>query len=337
MSLAPRIAGIVAALLLTAGAVANSATAQTFTMKISTSTVNDSQHEWMKRFKDAMDKRVPDKLKVELYPSGMLGDGPAITQGVQLGTIESVTTPAAFLVGVDRRNQVLNAFGLFQDIPHCWRTVANDKFRDLVGDLMVDKGILVIGWMCSAPQAFLTKKQITKLDDFKGLKIRVLATDFEIKPMQAIGINPTPMPFTEVLPGLQQNLIDGLSSIPILFYNSKMFTAAKYITLTGLINWPVPVYVSRVWWEKLPQDLRAVMTAESRAMEKGLMEWNEQANEAALEGWRKEGGTIAKLPDADHQRLHEIARTEVEKVIAALPPVEQFYRAIRAIVDTTQR
>jgi len=330
-----RIGGLIAASALIAG-VAAGASAQGFTMKIATSTVNDTQHEWMKRFKATIESRAPDKLKVELFPSGMLGDGPAITQGVQLGTIESFTTPSAFLVGVDPRNQVLNAFGLFQDIPHCWRTISTDKYRDLVGGLMRDKGILVIGWMCTAPQAFLTKKQITKLDDFKGLKIRVLATDFEIKPMQAIGINPTPMPFTEVMPGLQQNLIDGLSSIPILFNNAKMFTAAKHITLIGLINWPVPVYVSRVWWEKLPADLQRTMQEEARKLEPGLMAWNAQANETALEAWRKEGGTATKLPDADHMRLHQIARVEVEKVIASRPPVEEFYRAVRAIAETTK-
>ena len=34
-------------------------------------------------------------------------------------------------------------------------------------------------------------------------------------------MHPTPMAFSEVLPALQRNVIDGLSSIPILFYNMK--------------------------------------------------------------------------------------------------------------------
>ena len=54
------------------------------------------------------------------------------------------------------------------------------------------------------------------------------------------------MAFSEVLPSLQRNVIDGLSSIPILFYNMKMHNAAKHITLTGLFKANVPVYVSKV-------------------------------------------------------------------------------------------
>ena len=162
--------------------------AQQFTMKIGTATINDIQHEWMKRFQARLHAKAGDRVKIQLFPSSQLGKIPRMIEGMQLGTIESFVTPSVFLVGVDQRNQVPWASGIFKSTEHCWRTVSDDGFRDYWFHLMDHKGITAISIMCSADQAFLTKKDIRRLDDFKNLKIRVLASELEIKPLQAVGI-----------------------------------------------------------------------------------------------------------------------------------------------------
>jgi len=312
--------------------------AQTFPMKLATATLNDVQHEWMKRFKERMDARPDNKLKIDLFTGGQLGEIPRMIEGMQLGTIESFVSPSAFFVGVDPRNAVLTAPGLLQDINHCWRTMADKGLRDAWLPLMRDKGILAVSIMCSAPQAFITKRPIEKLDDFKGLKIRVLATDFEIKPMQTFGVAPTPMPFGEVMPALQQGLIDGVSSIPLLFNTSKMFTAAKHVTLTGLINWAVPVYVSRIWFEKLPADVQKAILDESIKVEADLIAWNDNANANTLVELKNNGVTITRLAQADQDRMLAGVRKAVGEVLdAARPGVKEMYQQISTIAAKHRR
>ena len=302
--------------------------AQQFTMKIGTATINDIQHEWMKRFQARLHAKAGDRVKIQLFPSSQLGKIPRMIEGMQLGTIESFVTPSVFLVGVDQRNQVPWASGIFKSTEHCWRTVGDDGFRDYWFHLMDHKGITAISIMCSADQAFLTKKDIRRLDDFKNLKIRVLASELEIKPLQAVGMHPTPMAFSEVLPSLQRNVIDGLSSIPILFYNMKMHNAARHITLTGLFKANVPVYVSKVWWDKLPADLRALMMKESREVETELVAWNTEANRVVMDSWKKAGGTIRSLPAEDQARLLATVKPIVAKVMAKTPAVNETFRKI---------
>ena len=304
------------------------ATAKKFTMKIGTATVNDIQHEWMKRFQKRMHAKAGDRIEVKLFPSSQLGKIPRMVEGMQLGTIESFVTPSAFLVGVDPRNQVTWASGIFKSIDHCWRTVRDQRFRDYWFPLMDKKGITAISITCSAEQAFLTKKDIRKLDDFKNLKIRVLATELEIKPMQAVGMHPTPMAFSEVLPALQRNVIDGLSSIPILFNNMKMHNAAKHITMTGLFKASVPTYVSKVWWDKLPADLRQMMLKESYEIEAELIKWNEAANARTSAEWKKAGGTFRKLPPADQARLLATVKPVVAQVLAKKPAVNEAFQKV---------
>ena len=60
--------------------------AQQYTMKIGTATINDIQHEWMKRFQSRMHAKAGNRVKVQLFPSSQLGKIPRMVEGMQLGT-----------------------------------------------------------------------------------------------------------------------------------------------------------------------------------------------------------------------------------------------------------
>lgn len=87
------------ALLLTVMSTAVSA--QPFTIKISSPTINDVSQEWAKAFKSGVESRAAGKVKVEFYPAGQLGQIPATVEGVAMGTIEIVAPATGFLVGLE--------------------------------------------------------------------------------------------------------------------------------------------------------------------------------------------------------------------------------------------
>src|SRR3977135_3540281 len=78
--------GLVAALM---GAAASAAAQDTKTMviKTGTATLNDAQHEWLKRFAVAIDKNTNGRIKAEVYPASQLGAIPRMIEGTQLGAI----------------------------------------------------------------------------------------------------------------------------------------------------------------------------------------------------------------------------------------------------------
>jgi TRAP-type C4-dicarboxylate transport system substrate-binding protein len=49
---------------------------KTYVMKLSTATINDVQHEWMKRFVAAVEKDSGGRIKGEIYPASQLGPIP---------------------------------------------------------------------------------------------------------------------------------------------------------------------------------------------------------------------------------------------------------------------
>ena len=70
-----RAAFSVAALILASFATLNAARAQdkTYVMKLGTATINESQHEWCKRFVAMVEKDSGGRIKGEIYPASQLG------------------------------------------------------------------------------------------------------------------------------------------------------------------------------------------------------------------------------------------------------------------------
>src|SRR5450432_2929254 len=104
------------------------ASSQTLVMKLSTATLNDTQHEWMKRFAVAIEKNSNGRIKAELYPASQLGAIPRMIEGTQLGSIQLFISPPEFFVGIDQRFELLSAAGLVESEQQAVKLVADPEF-----------------------------------------------------------------------------------------------------------------------------------------------------------------------------------------------------------------
>lgn len=93
---------------------AGQAYAADFVMKFGTATVNDTQHQFIKFYKDEVEKTSGGRIEVQIYPASQLGPIPSEIQGVQFGSIQGYIGPLDFFVGVDPRLGVFSAPLLFK-------------------------------------------------------------------------------------------------------------------------------------------------------------------------------------------------------------------------------
>jgi TRAP-type C4-dicarboxylate transport system substrate-binding protein len=105
------VAAFVLSLALTLNA-ARAVEPKTYVMKIGTATINESQHEWCKRFAAMVEKDTSGRIKAEIYPASQLGAIPREIEGVQFGEIQGYVGPPEFLAGINERYEVLSAPGL---------------------------------------------------------------------------------------------------------------------------------------------------------------------------------------------------------------------------------
>src|SRR5262245_27274556 len=205
-----RVHAVVACALMTLGA--GVACAQAFVMKFATQPINDMQHEYIKMYKAELEKAT-NRIRVEIYPASQLGGAQRQVEGLRLGTIEAAIGPSELFFGADPRFQVLALAGLFKDNEHARKALDVPEFRKAIVDFTDPRGIVTIGLNVYDQQLFTFKAPVTKLADFSGKRVRVLASEGEQASVVALGASAVPMSLPEVLPAVQQGTIDGASSV----------------------------------------------------------------------------------------------------------------------------
>jgi TRAP-type C4-dicarboxylate transport system substrate-binding protein len=142
----------------------------------------------------------------------------------------------------------------------------------------------------------------------KGLKIRVLATKMESKVASVLGMTGVPMPFTEVLPAMQQRTIDGCRSAISVMAASKFYTANKYVTVveSGMII--SVLWVSKAWLDKLPKPLQDEVMKTGRDLQTWAGHNAKGFIDRAEKLWKDNGGTVLRLSAADEAEvMHRVA------------------------------
>jgi TRAP-type C4-dicarboxylate transport system substrate-binding protein len=273
------------------------------TMKLSTATVNDTQHEWLKRFATAVEKDSGGRIKAEIYPASQLGAIPRQIEGVQFGAIQGWTGPPEFLVGVDERFEALSAPGLFTSREQYERTIKDPTVTGLILGLGGNKGLVGAGIYPIGPSSIITKKQIQHLSDFAGLKIRVLASPFQLELIKRIGGSPIAMTLADVLPALQQGALDGSLTTMTQYTTLHYIDAAKYVTETDQPYVSSVTMLSKKWLDGLPPDLQKIVRDDAAKAAVDIVPFVDTFFDEQREIWKKSGGSAIHLPAADQAEM----------------------------------
>src|SRR5438105_648003 len=145
--------------------VAHAQADKVFVMKLSTATINDTQHEWFKRFAALVEKDSGGRIKPEIYPASQLGSIPRQIEGVQFGSIQGWMGPPEFLVGVDERFEAMTAPGLFTTHDQVMKVAQDPPIQKMMYRLGEPKGLTGVGFAPIGPSSILSKKPIFKMAD----------------------------------------------------------------------------------------------------------------------------------------------------------------------------
>lgn len=311
-------------------AFAGVAAAQQFTMKLSTPTINDVSHEWMKVFKDGVEKRSAGRIKVEIYPANQLGQIPRTVEGVALGTIEMTVPAVGFLIGLEPRFQVFDAPGLFESVAHAQRVLADPEVRKRLATFGAAKGVEPLFTFANGPLMLLSHKPVRSVEDLKGQKIRVPGgAPLHLEPFRRLGASPLSMPLGEVMPAMQNRAIDGFTAAFIVFVAFKYYDVAKTMTelpgsflmASGLVN--------RNFFKSLGE-LEPMVREEARKAEE-LFATGAIADVKRIRGaWEKNGGEAVVLPPAEAKRYLDLATSALPAILASDRQLKEDYEALAA-------
>jgi len=319
-------------------AVALSASAQQFTMKLSSPTINDVSQEWMKAFKAGVESRSGGKIKVEIYPAGQLGPIPRTVEGVALGTIEMVLPATGFLAALEPRFVVFDAPGLFDSMQHAQRVFADPEIRKRLASFGATKGVEPLITFAHGPLMLLAHRPIRGVADFKGQKIRVPGgAPMHIEPFRKLGASPVSIPLGEVMPAMQNHTIDGFIAGLTVFTSFKYYDVAKGLTRLPGSHLIAAGLVNRNFMKSLGPDLEAMVREESRKAENLFSGWGVEDVERGRKIWAQNGGENIEMANTEAQRYLAETTGVLPALLAANPQLREDYEALVAAARRTRQ
>jgi TRAP-type C4-dicarboxylate transport system substrate-binding protein len=316
---------------------ASPAPAAEFTMKFGVSSAEDTEHNFAKLVKAAVEPASKGRIEVQIFPRGQLGTQSATIQGLQLGSVEAFMTPADFYQGIDPRMGVLSFPFVFKDRAHANRVFKDQGMYTKIASLLDAKGIVGCGAVSSSDVRYMTHAGLRKLADFNGKKLRINGTDAERERFRRLGATSVAMNLADMLTALQNKTIDGSGSGTTIFVNFNLETVSKELLIVEdtLIN--SYCGMSKAWLNRLPADLRDIVINESRsaALFAKAAEISDGFNESLAKRWTDKGGKFNRLSPEEQTEVRAKLANVGEVVTEGKAEMRAFYTELKALADKT--
>ena len=174
------------------------------------------------------------RLSINQFPGAQLGTEPQTLQKLRAGDIDFVITATANAASVAPQAGVFSLHFIFRDEGHLSRALADkavsDAFRAMIKDST--QGAQVIGLITMGFRNMYSKKEINKVEDIKGLKVRVQATKTEDTHFPAYGAQTVHMPFGEVYVSLQTGVVNVAENGINVYEQNKHYEVAPVLNVT---------------------------------------------------------------------------------------------------------
>jgi len=252
------------------------------------------------------------KVKLQVFYDAALGNDIAATSSVRTGTLDVVITSTAPLVGI------VPALGVF-DLPFLFNNEreADQVLDGKVGDWFAAKlpplGLVNLAWWENGfRHTTNSKRPITRLEDFDGVKMRVMQNNVYIDTFKTLGSNAVPMAFSEVYSALETKTVDGQENPFANIDNSKFYEVQKYLTLTKHAYAPLALLISKKTLDALSPAEQAALgecALSGRDEERRI---NREQAAATLAGLKAKGMVVNEISPAEMQRIRERASVVYE-------------------------
>jgi tripartite ATP-independent transporter DctP family solute receptor len=271
-------------------------------------------------------------MLVDQYPGAQLGQEPQILQLVKAGDIDFAVVSSANTSSISPQAGVMSLHFLFRNEDHIVKSLGDEKVFAEIRDMIDDTapGIHAIGLATQGFRYMYGKKDVHKVDDIKGYKVRVQATATEDTMFPAYGAQTVHMPFGSVYTSLQTGVVDFAENGMNVYLINRHYEVAPIISMTEHEANNAIVWISDKLWQSLsPEQKQWVQTA---AREVSLQEPKRgfELEHAAAGKLEKMGVKIVR--DVDKAGFQKIADPYLDKLAHDLGPhAEKIKNLIKSI------
>jgi len=235
------------------------------------------------KFKELVEKKLPGKVKVEVFPNSQLFGDNNVLEAMLMGDVQLAAPSLSKFKKYTKVLQLYDLPFLFKDMDAVGRFQQGPYGQKMLHSLE-KKGLLGLGYLHNGLKQLSCNSPLRVPADCKNKKFRIMSSDVLAAQFEAVGAMPLKKPFSEVFTLLQTKAIDGQENTWTNIYSKKFYEVQPYITESnhGLLDYMV--VTSAEFWKGLPADIR---TEIKKCLDEAIAYGNKLSAEMAIADKKK--------------------------------------------------
>lgn len=206
---------------------------------------------YAEKFAEEVERLSEGSIQIQVYANSVLGGDRELLESCYDGDIPFVVQNTAPQVNFIPDTAVFDLPCQFDNLEEVRKAVDNPTFFEEMQRSYREAGYELLGYADQGFRVMSTNKKIEHFQDFKGQKVRTMENSYHIQFFKALGANPTPMNFSEVYIGLQQNTIDAQENPYEVIASNRLYEQQDYVINTNHLPHLISLIVSEEFYEQL--------------------------------------------------------------------------------------
>ena len=284
-------------------------------------------------FSDKLKELSKGTMLIDQYPGAQLGQEPQVLQLVKSGDIEFCISASANAATLSPQAGVMSLHFLFRSEDHLVKAVADPAVVKAVREMIDDtvQGAHVLAVTTLGLRNIYSKREVKKIEDIKGMKVRVQATPTEDTMFPAYGAQTVHMPFGNVYTSLQTGVVDAAENGVNVYLVNKHYEVAPVLSMTEHEANNSLIWISDKLWSSLTAEQKGWVQAAADEVAKV-----QPARALDLEhqsATKLKGMGVKVVTDVDKSGFIAVATPYLEKMSKDLGPhaakVQQLISAVK--------
>jgi len=257
----------------------------------------------VRKMQEVLNARTGGKLKINAFWGGSAGGDLVAAQATRAGTQEIVCTSGSALAGFVKELGAFDLPFLFANEQEAYAVLDGPAGQYFNKKLEAAGLVNLAYWENGFRNLTNSRHPIGKIEDFDGVKVRVMQNSIFLDTFKTLGANPTPMAFGEVFTSLETKTIDGQENPFSTIETAKFYEVQKYLSVTRHAYSPFFVLYSKKLWDQLSRDEQAALREAALAGQAVQRDASRAQDEKSLAQLKARGMVVNEFTPAEKARL----------------------------------
>jgi tripartite ATP-independent transporter DctP family solute receptor len=260
------------------------------------------------------------KMLVDQYHGAQLGQEPQLLQLVKAGDLDFAVVSSANTATISPQAGVMSLHFLFRSEDHNIKSLGDPKVYEAIREMIdgTTQGIHAIGLGTQGFRHLYGRKDIRKVEDLKGLKVRVQATATEDTMFPAYGAQTVHMPFGSVYTSLQTGVVEFAENAVNVYLINRHYEVAPILSMSEHEANNCVLWISDKLWQSLSAEQKQWVQAAGRdvSAQEPKMAYGLERDAAT----KLKGMGVKIVTDVDKAGFQKIADPYLDKLSKELGP-----------------